>query len=112
MKASTRLMENGSWNSRNTCLYVFMHLSTYTISVESPSKRKIYTNNLAIVNYTISRRNRRASDDPQDTQRDRQTRTTTHSAFLSLLSFCLLLVQERICSVASTVVNRLFWDRY
>jgi len=39
---------------------VFIAWSAFTTTAESPSKRKIVQFNLAIVNYTINRRNRRA----------------------------------------------------
>src|SRR5258708_40272622 len=39
---------------------------------KSPAKRKNSIINLAVVYYTINRRNRRASDNLQDAQQDRQ----------------------------------------
>src|SRR6266849_3452018 len=57
---------------------------------------------LAIVNYTINRRNRRASDDLQDAQRDRQTGSaSSSSARLAIFLLCIVF-QERIIQVAST----------
>jgi len=52
-------------------------------------KKKNSVINLAIVNYTIYRWNRRASDDLQDASRDRQTRSTAFS--VSATSVFLLL---------------------
>jgi hypothetical protein len=52
--------------------------------------------------FERSSRNRQTSDDLQDAQLDRQTRSTTFLSHLSLYSMPLLLFQERIFEVAST----------
>jgi hypothetical protein len=67
----------------------FHFLPACTTTAESPSKLKIVQCNLAIVNYTINRQNRRASDDPQDAQRDGQTRKATCSVSHISLFLCL-----------------------
>jgi len=64
-------------------------------------KHKNSVINLAIVNYTIDRRNRRASDDPQDAQRDGQTSETSSSTGSLALLVCIVF-QEQMVHVTST----------
>jgi hypothetical protein len=49
-----------------------------------------------------SQRNRRASDDPQDAPRDRQTISTTFSLSVISVSSCSPLIQERVVEGAGT----------
>jgi hypothetical protein len=103
MKAGTRVMEGRSWNSRKSFARGFIACSTFTMTAESPVKRIIMQCNLAIVDCTINRRNRRASDDPQDAQRDRQTEQASSSTW-SLAIFVVSRFQARMVRVASTTL--------
>src|SRR5215467_15102323 len=49
-----------------------------------------------------SKQNRRASDDPQDTQRDRQTQQVSSSSAHLVVFFWCVVFQERMVHVAST----------
>jgi len=68
--------------------------------------------NLAIINYTINRRNRRASDDPQDAQRDRQTQKAGYSSKRLAVFLLCIVFHERMVQVAITWRNQaIFWWR-
>jgi len=71
-----------------------------------PCQKKNSAINLAIVNYTINRRNRRASGNPQDTQRDGQTRSTTFSLSVTFV-FHLFVTHARTDSRRSQCSH---WD--
>jgi hypothetical protein len=60
---------------------------------------------LVLVISKWERRKRQASDEPQDAQRDRQTRTATCSVSHFRCSCCSFLIQERIFEVASTGIE-------
>jgi hypothetical protein len=74
-------MEDRSWNIGKRFACVFTAWSAFTTTAESPSKRKIVQCNSAIVNCTINRRNRRASDYRQEDQCDKQTQKVSSSFF-------------------------------
>src|SRR5260221_7302199 len=68
----------------------------------------LYGQSLLASGLKATGRNRRASDDLQDTQRDRQTRkTSSSSAHLVVFLLCLVF-QERMILVASTRVRCLY----
>lgn len=62
MKAGTRLVEDKSWHRRKKFRPCFRFMICLHNACGKPSKRKIVQCNLAIVNCTINRRNRRASN--------------------------------------------------
>ena len=74
-------MEDGSWNSMNTFRPRFHVIARLHDNCGKSLQKKNSAINFAIVNCTINRRNRRASDDLQDALRDRQTEQASSSTW-------------------------------
>jgi hypothetical protein len=69
------------------------------LALQGTSERRVL---LLIVNHTIDRRNRRASDYLQEGQRDRQTRSASSSSERLVVFLLCVVIQERMVQVATT----------
>jgi len=89
-------MEDRSWSIGKRFSCGFIAWSAFTTAAEEPSKIKIVQYILSIINCTIDRRNRRASDYLQGAQRDRQTRSASSSSACLVVFLLCIVFQERM----------------